>query len=130
MLLPSMRAPPSPRLITTSASVLMCTGRGGAAEVFWRALTICACCDKSTIVTLEAIKALFGAPYPTSLKLRPSATSAQRLPALDEKKELEDGISLTAGWRLLLANGEEEVPGAVPQMHVLAAFAKQFSATR
>jgi hypothetical protein len=50
--------------------------------------------------------------------------------ALDERKEAEDGLLLTAGWQVLLAHAADEVPGAVPQMAALQAVAKQFTVSR
>ena len=69
-----------------------------------------------------------GAPYPHALTLKPSGV--QRSMALDERKEAEDGLMLTAGWQVLLAHAEDELPGKVPQLAALGAVAKQFTVSR
>ncbi|KAF8062701.1 SPAC3H8.02 [Scenedesmus sp. PABB004] len=97
----------------------------GNAAPFWEMLVLLACCDKSTIVAMEAIKALAGAPFPVAATLSPSAASPAaaggaaggaggrrpvQLP--DEHAEADARVRFAMSWQLLAAHADDEAPGA------------------
>eukprot|EP00879_Flechtneria_rotunda_P022502 GHRR01023753.1.p1 GENE.GHRR01023753.1~~GHRR01023753.1.p1 ORF type:complete len:1357 (+),score=559.90 GHRR01023753.1:692-4762(+) len=91
---------------------------------FWEMLIVLACSDKSTIVALEAIKALAGASYPTTAAvatLGSNTVAAARRPPLlpDENAEVDARVKFSMAWQLLLAHAEDDAPGA-PQAAVAA----------
>lgn len=104
-------------------------GSGSSAAPFWQALIIMACCDKSTLVAMEAIKALAGAAYPSALPAM-KLSGSLKAPFLDERKELEEGNVYSLAWQLLLMHAEDEAPGKVPEAQALPAVAKQFTVSR
>ncbi|KAF6252279.1 hypothetical protein COO60DRAFT_1704362 [Scenedesmus sp. NREL 46B-D3] len=91
---------------------------------FWEMLVLLACCDKSTIVALEAIKALAGAPYPAVATLGSGAAAAagsaaaadgissSRRPAQapDEYVEADSRLRYAMAWQLLMAHAEDAAP--------------------
>jgi len=80
-------------------------------------LVLLACCDKSTIVALEAIKGLAGASYPTSSTIAAADgssgdSSSSRRPVVlpDEHTEADVRVKCSMGWQLLLAHAGDEAP--------------------
>jgi hypothetical protein len=74
-------------------------------------LVLLACCDKSTIVALEAIKGLAGASYPAAAAT--AAAGSHRPPLLpDEHAEADARVRANMGWQLLLAHATDEAPQA------------------
>jgi hypothetical protein len=82
-------------------------------------LVLLACCDKSTIVALEAIKGLAGASFPTATSIAAadgsngssSGSSSRRPPVLpDEHVEADVRVKCSMGWQLLLAHAGDEAP--------------------
>lgn len=78
-----------------------------------------ACCDKSTIVALEAIKGLAGASFPTATSIAAAdgsnsssgGSSSRRPPVLpDEHVEADVRVKCSMGWQLLLAHAGDEAP--------------------
>lgn len=71
-----------------------------------------ACCDKSTIVALEAIKGLAGASYPTATTIAAADGSSGRRPVMlpDEHAEADVRVKCSLGWQLLLAHAGDESP--------------------
>jgi hypothetical protein len=82
-------------------------------------LVLLACCDKSTIVALEAIKGLAGASFPTVTTLAAAdgspggggSSGSRRLIMLpDEHVEADVRVKCSMGWQLLLAHAGDEAP--------------------
>lgn len=83
-------------------------------------LVLLACCDKSTIVALEAIKGLAGAGFPTATTLAAAdgstsgggSSSSSRRPVMlpDEHVEADVRVKCSMGWQLLLAHAGDEAP--------------------
>lgn len=75
-----------------------------------------ACCDKSTIVALEAIKGLAGASFPTAATIAAAdgsngGSATRRPPVLpDEHVEADVRVKCSMGWQLLLAHAGDEAP--------------------
>lgn len=107
----------------------------GNSAVFWQMLTLLACCDKSTVVALEAIKALAGASYPIASNSISSAGSGslRRPPLLpDEHAEADVRVKFSMAWNLLVARADDDAPGVVPAAPSAAqpAVNKQFTISR
>jgi hypothetical protein len=114
-------------------------GAGGgstttATNPFWETLTILACCDRSNIVSMEAIRALCGAGEPSAADALKPAGGKRAAPQVDEAREQRGAAAAVAAWRLLLSRAEDEAPGCcvVPSAGgaVAAEVAAQFSAAR
>jgi hypothetical protein len=93
---------------------MLCAGNSGP---FWEMLVLLACCDKSTIVALEAIKGLAGASFPTATTLAAAdgstgGSSSSRRPVMlpDEHVEADVRVKCSMGWQLLLAHAGDEAP--------------------
>lgn len=87
-------------------------------------LVLLACCDKSTIVALEAIKGLAGASFPTGATIAAadgstgggSASSSSKRPVMlpDEHAEADIRLKCSLGWQLVLAHAGDEAPEYQP----------------
>lgn len=105
-------------------------------------LVLLACCDKSTIVALEAIKALAGAPYPTAASISAPAagaanSSGSRRPLLAEEHiEADAGVRFAMAWQQLLMHADDDAPDPAGGEAAAAAAAqsaasnKQFTISR
>lgn len=97
------------------AAHLPCTfTAAGNSGPFWEMLVLLACCDKSTIVALEAIKGLVGASFPTAATIAAAdgSSGGSRRPVMlpDEHAEADIRVKCSMGWQLLLARGGDEAP--------------------
>lgn len=104
------------RCAVPSTTLCRCAGNSGP---FWEMLVLLACCDKSTIVALEAIKGLAGASFPTAATLAAAdgstsggSSSSSRRPVMlpDEHVEADIRVKCSMGWQLLLAHAGDEAP--------------------
>eukprot|EP00798_Chlamydomonas_sp_ICE-L_P022806 gene22806-29971_t len=96
-------------------------GIRGKGAVFWDTLVLLACKDPSDTVSLEAIKAMFGAPPPKSEGVGALAQKRGGLPP-DSDSDAYTAKSYVAAWNLLkfpdqkgaagAADGPDDSPGA------------------
>ncbi|WIA41108.1 hypothetical protein OEZ86_004737 [Tetradesmus obliquus] len=93
--------------------------RVGNSRPFWEMLVLLACCDKSTIVALEAIKGLAGAPFPAAANIGSttaaatsgsSSSSRRPLQMPDEHVEAETRLRYAMAWQLLVAHADDDAP--------------------
>ncbi|KAG2489163.1 hypothetical protein HYH03_012389 [Edaphochlamys debaryana] len=90
---------------------------GGRGAVFWQALLLLATADPSERVALEAVRALFGAPYPraSSAAAMRGPAGGVRLPGSAAPGEVEAESSqakvLGASWHLVMTQALETPPG-------------------
>ncbi|KAG2426715.1 hypothetical protein HYH02_014755 [Chlamydomonas schloesseri] len=91
----------------------------GRGAVFWQALLLLAVADPAERVSLEAIRALFGAPYPraTSAAAMRQPGAASRLPGAPGSSPAELEAETTqpkiagASWHLVMTQALEQPPG-------------------
>jgi hypothetical protein len=104
-----------PSYCSLHAAWLLCplTAAGNSGP-FWEMLVLLACCDKSTIVALEAIKGLVGASFPTAATIAAAdgSSGGSRRPVMlpDEHAEADIRVKCSMGWQLLLARAGDEAP--------------------
>eukprot|EP00878_Enallax_costatus_P001838 GHUV01001996.1.p1 GENE.GHUV01001996.1~~GHUV01001996.1.p1 ORF type:complete len:1153 (+),score=396.09 GHUV01001996.1:337-3795(+) len=92
----------------------------GNSAPFWEMLVLLACCDKSIIVALEAIRSLAGAPYPTAAAALATsaaaasngaaAASSRRVLLPDEHVEADARLRFSVAWNLLMAHADDDAP--------------------
>ncbi len=87
-----------------------------------------ACCDRSNIVALEAIRALSGRPFPRCTHIKPSGN--KKVPALDERREQEESAAGALAWQLLVEHADDEAPGPVPQLQAPQQAGQGFTISR
>uniref|UniRef100_A0A383W189 SH3 domain-containing protein n=1 Tax=Tetradesmus obliquus TaxID=3088 RepID=A0A383W189_TETOB len=112
--------------------------RVGNSGPFWEMLVLLACCDKSTIVALEAIKGLAGAPFPAAANIGSTAavattngsSSSSRRPVQmpDEHVEAETRLRYAMAWQLLVAHADDDAPDPAGGAAAAAAAAAQSAA--
>lgn len=105
-------------------------------------LILLACCDRSIIVALEAIRALAGSPYPTAAAVASpaaaangSAAGSRRVLLPDEHVEADARLRFSMAWNLLMAHADDDAPASHPAAAGAAAgptggFNKQFTISR
>ncbi|KAG1666846.1 hypothetical protein FOA52_009470 [Chlamydomonas sp. UWO 241] len=94
--------------VIQSGAVAGDIGAGARGEVFWDALQFLALSDPSDTVAFEAIRAMFGAPFPRpeSIKKRPNAA-----PVGDASEEAGASKTYGASWHMVI--GVSDAPPTV-----------------
>jgi len=84
----------------------------GSGEYFWEALQFMALADSNDMVAMEAIRAMFGAPYPKpdSIKRRPGANSGQ---GPEHDADVVQGRIYGASWQMNMSVADKAT--AVPE---------------